>query len=331
VKQLYVPKNFKPATLEIIEKVNGIVNHFWGLGFDLTLRQLFYQMVSRIWLANKQSEYKRLGEIVNDARYAGLIDWDRIVDRTRTRRTVPHWTGPQSLLDGCAYSYRIDKWKGQPGRPWVWIEKEALVGIIEPVCRRLDLGWFACKGYVSASEAHGAARDVSPGQKVLLLHLGDHDPSGLDMTRDIRKRFDIFRVDESRLKVKRIALNMSQVAELNPPPNPAKESDARFPAYRKLYGENCWELDALPPDYIEGIIEEAVLDVRDEAKWQATLAAERETRRFMRVCAENWPMIEEHVRDYLAVGAYREPGPDLLEDDDAGDDEDEEPYVEEDD
>jgi hypothetical protein len=263
--------------------------------------------VSRGLLPNKQSEYKRLGEIIGDARLAGLVRWDRIVDRTRNRQSVSHWSSPASILDGCAFSYRIDKWKDQPWRPWVWIEKEALVGVIERVCRRLDAQWFACRGYVSLSEMWASVQAMPYSQKILLIHLGDHDPSGIDMTRDIKDRLKMFGADYDRVKVQRIALNMNQIEELNPPENPAKDTDCRFANYAAQYGESSWELDALPPDYIAGIIEDAILGVREEDKWAEAMEEERLARRFLRAAAENWPDITSRINDRLEEGDYDEP------------------------
>jgi hypothetical protein len=86
---------------------------------------------------------------------------------------------------------------------------------------------------------------LEAGQDVVVLHLGDHDPSGLDMTRDLRDRLSLY--SRAAVDVQRVALNMDQVGVFNPPPNFAKESDKRFEAYRRQYGDQCWELDALPP------------------------------------------------------------------------------------
>lgn len=303
----YQPKNFRQATLAVIEKVNGIVEQYAQMGFDLTLRQVYYQMVARGHLPNKQTEYDRLGQIVADGRLAGLIPWDRIVDRTRNRRSVSHWTSPSDIISAQAFHYRIDKWKGQEWRPWVWIEKEALVGVIEPVCRELDVSWFACRGYVSLSEMWAAAREMPESQKILLVHLGDHDPSGIDMTRDIRERFQLFERWNDRVRVKRIALNMPQIEEMNPPPNPAKETDSRFGTYLDTYGEESWELDALPPDYIENIIRETILEVRDDEKWGEQLAKEKEQRRLLRAVSENWTTIADETGDRITDETYDEP------------------------
>lgn len=117
----YVPRQFAADSLATIERANEIIREYAGQGFSLTLRQLCYQFVSRGLIANKDSEYKRLGSVINDARLAGLIDWQSIEDRTRFLRRNSHWNSPADIIDSAARSYALDKWAGQPYRPEVWL------------------------------------------------------------------------------------------------------------------------------------------------------------------------------------------------------------------
>ena len=186
----YQKKSFRADSLEVIEQANAIIEVYAAQGFDLTLRQLFYQFVSRGLIPNKDSEYKRLGSIVNDARLAGLIDWEHITDRTRNLRGNAHWEQPQDIMRSAAYSFAINKWADQDYRPEVWIEKDALVGVIEGVCKTLDIDFFSCRGYTSQSEMWSAGRRLEryylEGQTPVVIHLGDHDPSGIE--HDARHR-----------------------------------------------------------------------------------------------------------------------------------------------
>lgn len=134
-----------PDRLAIINKANEIIEEYEAQGFDLTLRQLYYQFVARDIIPNKQQEYKRLGDIVADGRLAGLIDWDAIVDRTRNLRVRGHWSQPSDIVSAVARQYHIDMWKGQTYRPEVWIEKDALVGVIAGVCEELDVPYFSAR------------------------------------------------------------------------------------------------------------------------------------------------------------------------------------------
>lgn len=288
MKIAYAAKNFRDGSLRIIEQANDIIEEYIAQGFDLTLRQLYYQFVSRDLIANTQKEYKRLGSIINDARLAGLIDWDSLVDRTRNLRELAHWTSPGAIVSSCASQYRIDKWARQPIRPEVWIEKDALLGVITEVCQDLDVPFFSCRGYVSQSEMWAAGQRaearMDDDQPTLIIHLGDHDPSGIDMTRDINDRLEMFM---GGLEVKRIALNMDQVDQYTPPPNPAKLTDSRIGAYIAEFGSESWELDALEPQVLVDLIEETVMAVRDEDLWEEAEGEELEARKTLsRVASE---------------------------------------------
>jgi hypothetical protein len=156
-KQRFIDKSFKPASLALIRQANEIIDEYIEQGYSLTLRQLYYQFVARDFIENSQRAYKRLGDLINNARLAGLIDWDAIEDRTRNLARLAHWNDPGEIIESAASQYRVDKWRGQPYRVEVWIEKEALAGVIGKICNRLDVAYFACRGYVSQSEMYSAA------------------------------------------------------------------------------------------------------------------------------------------------------------------------------
>jgi hypothetical protein len=282
----YISKRFRENSLEIISHANTIIDEYQAQGYDLTLRQLYYQFVSRDIIPNLQSEYNKLGSIINDGRLAGMIDWEAIVDRTRNVRSNSHWQSPKEIIDACAKQYRIDRWEKQPERIEAWIEKDALVGVIERICTNVDIAYFSCRGYVSQSEMWSAAQRLlaylRQGQQVTILHLGDHDPSGIDMTRDIEDRLRLFidgalgagQTFDDAVTVKRIALNMNQIRQYNPPPNPAKTTDSRYASYIQNYGAESWELDALEPSVLSGLIEDAVNSIMDSDLWDEAVNRE---------------------------------------------------------
>ncbi|MCL6733334.1 hypothetical protein [Streptomyces neyagawaensis] len=297
-RQAYVEKKFSPRSLELIATAERICRQYAEQGFDLTLRQLYYQFVARDLIPNKQSEYKNLGNVINNARLAGLLDWDYIVDRTRNLRGLSHWDNPHSVIRSAASGYRTERWANQPHRIEVWIEKDALVGVITGVCQRYDVDYFSCRGYTSQSELWGAAQRMiryqRAGQKPVIIHLGDHDPSGVDMTRDIRERLQLFEAD---VEVRRIALNMDQVEEHQPPPNPAKLTDSRASGYIRAHGRSSWELDALQPTLLDQLIEEEIWAWRDLDLWdEATHAMERE-RALLRAVATRWDEVADLVSE----------------------------------
>lgn len=281
MKIRYIAKTFRAKSLAIIHKAEEIMSEYRDSGYSLTLRQLYYQFVSRGLIQNNQSEYNRLGSIIGDARLAGLLDWDIMEDRGRNLLIVPTWGQPADILDTCAQMFKIDLWEDQDAHVEVWVEKEALIGVVEPVCRRERVGAFACKGYVSLSEMWSAAHyrfrtQMDLGKEVIVIHLGDHDPSGIDMTRDIGERLSL--LSDGEIEVVRIALNRDQIDQYNPPPNPAKMTDSRFAEYRRNHGDESWELDALEPKVIENLIQDAI----DERKDHAAFAIQKEKEDGMR-------------------------------------------------
>lgn len=276
----YVKKRFEPAMLKKIEQANAIIKEYQEAGYDLTLRQLYYQFVSRDLIPNTQREYKKLGDVISNARLAGLISWTAIVDRTRSLKGNPHWKDPAHFMENVTPQFGIDKWAEQEYRVEVWVEKDALIGVIEQVCDPLDVSYFSCRGYTSQSEMWVAGQRLKQfaktnGQTPVIIHLGDHDPSGIDMSRDIADRLTMFM---GGMEVNRIALNMDQVRKYNPPPNPAKTTDARAAAYIKLHGNESWELDALDPKILSKLITKTILKYRDEDKWEEAVRLEESYR-----------------------------------------------------
>lgn len=297
-KITYVPKRFGQASLDVIAQAEAICISYQEQGLDLTLRQLYYQFVSRGLIPNNDRQYKRLGDIIADARLAGMIDWYHIMDRTRFLRGNSYVTSPADVIESVQYGYLTERWQDQPARLEVWIEKDALVGVLERPCEELDVRYFSCRGYTSASAMWRAAGRLKTyeraGQDTVILHLGDHDPSGIDMTRDIQDRLALF---GSTVEVRRIALTMDQVDQYNPPPNPAKMSDARASGYVDLYGDQSWELDALDPVTIGDLVRDSVLPYRDETAWDAATEQMEEDRSSLVEVSERWPEIRQFLAD----------------------------------
>lgn len=281
MKRAYVNKRFDASTMGKIVIANKIIEEYQAQGFELTLRQLYYQFVARGIIPNTMREYKKLGDAINNARLAGLVDWTAIVDRTRNLQGNNHWDSPAQVVRACVEQYRIDTWANQEYRVEVWIEKDALIGIAETVCRELDVSYFSCRGYTSQSEMWAAGQRFYQyahrhNQTPVIIHLGDHDPSGLDMSRDIADRLAMFM---GGMEVKRVALNMDQIKRYNPPPNPAKTTDARAKLYIRQYGHESWELDALDPKVLTQLIEREVLKLRDDDVHEDALKLQEKHRR----------------------------------------------------
>lgn len=317
----YVPKDFRDGTLDVIDAAAGICSSYAEKGYDLTLRQLFYQFVSRDLLPNTERSYNRLGSIVNDARLAGLIDWTHVVDRTRVPKTQSHWDDPAEIVRSAARSFAMDKWERQKTRVEVWIEKDALVGVLAACCPADDVTYFSCRGYTSQSAIWRAAQRLAgyirSGQNVVVIHLGDHDPSGIDMTRDIEQRLAMFiAIDvydapageepeaymeylddggDQRLEIERIALNMDQVRRYNPPPNPAKLTDSRATSYIAKHGRHSWELDALEPTVLVDMIQRTVDAHRDGDQWSDAVREQEAEREILTAASDRWDDVKEFL------------------------------------
>ncbi|WP_243643876.1 hypothetical protein [Paenibacillus pinisoli] len=286
--------NFRKDSLALILRINDIIKQYQSKGYSLTLRQIYYQLVAKDIIPNTERSYKNVGNLISDARMAGLISWEAIEDRTRNLRKNSHWSSPSSIINSAAYSFAYDKWADQDYYVEVWVEKDALVGVVGQICQRLDVPYFSCRGYVSQTEMWVASQRLiskveNGNQQPVILHLGDHDPSGKDMSRDIEDRLDTFGISPL---FRRIALNMDQIEQYLPPPNPTKLSDSRATTYINQFGYECWELDALQPEVMEALIRDNVLEFRDEALYAAARKREEDAKQILETVAENWNEIE---------------------------------------
>lgn len=295
MKIAYRKKKLRAEALETIRNANEIIESYDAAGFDLTLRQLYYQFVSRGLIANSDKEYKKLGDVISDGRTCGLLSWTAITDRLRVPQANAHWKSPADILRSAANGYNVDLWEGQAYRPEVWIEKDALSGVVEKACRPLDVQFLVCRGYVSQSAMWRAAMRFVKwqklGQKPVVIHLGDHDPSGIDMTRDIQDRLSEFAKGD--VEVRRIALTIEQVRAYDPPPNPAKTSDARFEAYEKEFGDESWELDALDPKVLVDLITAEVVKYCDVDLFEAQCKEQERGRDLLERIASDWGAVKE--------------------------------------
>lgn len=326
----YIDRKFNASSLEVIEQANAICERYDGV--SLTLRQLYYQFVQRNYLPNRQQSYDRLGSIINDARLAGKFDWDYIIDRTRGVEQLRTWTSPKALIDETAKVYRTDLWAPQKRRIEVWIEKDAAIGVIESVCNANGIPFFSCRGYTSQTAMWDGANRIGEylrnGEQTTILHIGDHDPSGLDMTRDIIDRLTMFvhndwanefmgfgshtrgsirasmreemgvkgsEIDDHELpwEVRRIALTIEQIDQYQPPPNYAKQSDSRYEKYVHETGlTDSWELDALDPLVMEQLIQDEIDRVRDYDIFSKAERAQEIDRAVLKAVGENWDTIK---------------------------------------
>lgn len=283
----YRSTNFRPDTREKIDRMIEIIEEYARQDLRLTARQLYYQFVSRDLCQNTPVVYKKLTALLADARYAGLIDWDSIEDRGRVPDRPPEWRDLNSLVEAALRSYRLPRWEGQERYVELWVEKQALAGVLEPLAREFHITLMVNKGYSSASAMYEAAQRMidRPGMDPVVLYLGDHDPSGEDMVRDIHDRLEEFGVEN--LLVEKVALTLGQVEQYDPPPNPAKITDSRARAYIERHGDKSWEVDALPPDVLARLIRAAVGEMVDMPRMAKIKAREESDKNRLRKALEN--------------------------------------------
>ena len=242
----------------MLERINTILEEYRNDGYVLTLRQLYYQLVSKDIIPNNDREYAKLSNILKKGRMAGIVDWSAIEDRVRVPK-LPYWVRDvQHAIQDTIEQYRVDRMQGQQRNIEIWVEKDALSNVLFRVTSKYHIRLMVNRGYSSISAMYDAHRRLRSGD--VILYFGDHDPSGKDMVRDIRERMEEF---GREVDVRPVALTMEQIRRFNPPPNPAKITDPQAKWYIREYGRTSWELDALPPRELIRLAEEAVEELID--------------------------------------------------------------------
>lgn len=270
-------KRFSSQSLALLYQVQRIIAEYMAQDIAMTLRQLYYQLVSRGYIENTQRAYAKLSRLLTDARYCGEVDWDAIEDRIRVPRRPSQFENVLDLIRCAKASYRLDRWEGQKYYVELFTEKDALSSVLHPITQKWHIYFNVNRGYASATAMYDAAKryihETNKEKKPILLYLGDHDPSGLDMIRDIRDRLEEFEVLD--LALIHIALTTKQVKQHNPPPNPAKISDPRAKEYITNYGEKSWEVDALRPELLIRLVEGSIAKFVDTELMNKIIAREK--------------------------------------------------------
>ncbi len=300
MKEFFVKDPLSSSAMDIVALCDQILQSYFARGFTMSLRQLYYQLIARNTFANNEQSYRKLGEIVSRARRAGLLDWSMIVDRGRGMHCPEFFDKPQDILQRAVNAFKLNKWADQKNYVECMVEKQALEGVLGPVCAMMEVPFMANKGYSSDSAMYEAGHRMRErhaiGKKVVhVIYLGDLDPSGMDMTRDVGARLRLYSMVP--VEVHRIALNIDQVHHYNLPENPAKMSDARAAAYVAEFGESSWELDALDLQVIADLVEGKVKDLRDDDRWRTSMRREEQQREAMADLVANFTAAENETTD----------------------------------
>jgi hypothetical protein len=277
-QQFRQPKISKANRIRL-DQINNIIQEYQAAGYVLTLRQLYYQLVSRDIIPNVQAEYGKLSRLLKEGRMGGLVDWDAIEDRLRKPDKPSSWSSPASIMQAAIDGYARDRQEGQDIYLEVWVEKDALSGVLKRVTEQYHIPIMVNRGYSSVSavyEAYNRFRRNCKDRPGMVLYLGDFDPSGLDMIRDIEDRMYEFGVGREEFAVKPIALTIDQINEYDPPPNPAKVTDPRAAEYIMRHGDTSWEVDALRPEVLNQILRDAILEEIDIMMFEGVMEQEEE-------------------------------------------------------
>ena len=253
MKITYTTKRFQQKTLKRIEAINSILNEYADQGYQMTIRQLYYQMVSREIIPFDNREYDKLITLVAKGRDAGLIDWTHIVDRSRDAYQVPIFNSVSEALQQAADDYHINIWDGMPIKPVIWFEKAGLSQIIGQVAAKYNLEYMSTRGENSLTWLH----EVTQQQDVVILYLGDHDAHGVQISDGMVAKVKMY--SDGAVDFKRIGISLKQGEEIQAPKIPLKDVSNLSFDYRKRFGcEYGYEIDAFNPKQLSQLIDDEV-------------------------------------------------------------------------
>lgn len=275
MKQKFRDQKITAYRASLIGEANEILEEYKEQGYRLTLRQLYYQLVARGLISNEVREYSKLSKTLVIGRMNGLIDWNVIEDRLRTPYLTYSVDSIHEAMQDTINYYKLDRQEGQFFHIELWTEKDAVSNILKKSSQYFHIRLLVNRGYSSCSAMYEAYRRMTQVEKpIFIIYIGDFDPSGLDMIRDINDRLDEFGVKD--FNVLHIALTMDQIEKYRPPPNPAKITDPRANWYISEHGDKSWELDALKPDILHEITQNSILANLDILQFKKILNKEEQ-------------------------------------------------------
>jgi len=252
----------------------------------MTVRQLFYRLVSASVISNDRANYQLVSRLMTKARDDGRCEFDWIVDRSRPEYAPNVFTDAAEYARTVKRSYRKDYWSNQPEYVEAWVEKDAIIGSIEDVTDDLGITVRVGRGFLSTTKAHEIAEHFKSIDKpITVFYLGDHDPSGRDIERDLYKRIRTYGCD---FTLRRLAIHKADIRKFHLPPLRIKDGDSRSTAFRKKHGEQCVELDSLPPTELRKRIGDAVDNLIDVELWNRAVDVEEAELASIQSFADKW-------------------------------------------
>ena len=241
----------------------------------MTVRGAFYAASVAGAVDKTDAGYRKVSRLLVKMREQHMIPWSAITDGTRWRRGPVTYNGIDEALRETARLYRRSLWDQAPERVEIWLEKEALAGVILPITDEWAVDLMVCRGYPSRSFLYGAIEDAELRQKPLVIYyFGDHDPSGQDIPRYITAEFEKYNAD---FELVQLAVLPHQIEAWDLPTRPTKRSDSRA----KGFDSRSVELDAIPPGHLRGLVEDAIRQHADEHQVAVLRAYEDEERHLL--------------------------------------------------
>ena len=248
----------------------------------MTVRQVFYQLVTRGVIDKTEAEYKTtVCRLLVQMRRDGELPFHWIADNTRWQRKPRTYGSLQSMLDNCHQTYRRALWDDQNAYVEVWLEKEALAGVLVAVTEKWDVPLMVTRGYPSVSFLHSAGSAIAEEERpVFIYYFGDRDPSGVDIDRFVEKELRSHAPD-CDLNFERIAVLPEQIELFGLQTRPTKKTDSRS---RNFEGDSV-EVDAIAPDQLRQLCADCITQHIDEDQYHRTQVVEQSERDTLRTLA----------------------------------------------
>lgn len=250
----------------------------------MTLRQLFYRLVSDGTIGKKETEYKSLAHLTRNMRMSGELPFDWFADNTRWQRKPNSYSSLERGVAIFAQAYRRDIWINQKNYVEIWLEKDALAGVVYGVTAEYDVPLMVSRGYSSLSYLHGAAMQIDYINKpTFIYYFGDYDPSGRDIPRDIETKLRTFAPD-AEIHFEIVGITPEQIAKLNLQTRPTKTTDTRC---KNFEGESV-EVDAIPPMILRSMVREVIEKQIDEHQLYQSKLIERQEQEIVKSVARSF-------------------------------------------
>ena len=250
-------------TTDLIDAARGILDQQQ----PMTIRQLFYQLVSKGLMPNEHKHYQKVSRIMTKARDDGRVPFEYITDRSRPKYSSSVFENVADYAETVRVAYRKDYWITQPYYVEVWTEKDAIIGSIEPVTNDLGVTVRVGRGFLSTTRAHEIAQHFQTISKpIRCFYLGDHDPSGRVIETDLFNR--IVEYGGGDFELTRVAIFKRDIATYKLPPLRIKDTDTRAESFRRKHGKDCVELDAFPADMLRWRLRNRIEDLLDKEAWE---------------------------------------------------------------